>query len=114
VKTIASILLLYFSFLATQPLLPLVQKQFATKEKCEMPCCQKHKPANHKAPVNNCCRDLCNPFGQYSCCTGFVVEKETTSPFIREHKNALVIPTVFNISQRNCSDCWRPPEGIVS
>jgi hypothetical protein len=113
-KGIATLLLFYFSFLAAQPPVPLVQKHFSKEDKCTMSCCQKHKKANNKTPVNNCCRDLCNPFGQYSCCIGFVVEQETGSPIALEYKNRPIQITTSGIVQGNCSDCWRPPEGIVS
>jgi hypothetical protein len=115
-KLMASILLFYFSFLAVQPVLPLIKQTSATEEKCTMSCCHKEKKNSKKqVPAGNCCnRDMCNPFAQYSCCLGFLIEDKHTAPAITASKNSEIVSLSNILIPNFCADCWHPPEFSLS
>lgn len=112
-KISASILLFYFLFLTSQPLIPLIQKGMACEdEQCTMSCCHKKQPKPvHKMPIDNC---WCNPFGQYACCLGYITERKITSPIALSTEVSSGIIFNENIVSAFHADCWRPPENTVS
>jgi len=115
-KLAASILLFFFSFLTVQPLLSVVES-FHTEKKatCTMSCCNQHKEKKAPAPMKGMCGDMsCNPFGEYACCTGFIVSNNILFSFTpqRTSKNSILFTQSY--ISRFASDCWRPPENTVS
>jgi hypothetical protein len=113
-KSTAVILLFFFSLLTVQPLLSIASASHE-KESCTMSCCAPHKEKKAPAPMKGMCGDLsCNPFGEYACCTGFIVSNKTHFSFTpqRTSKN-IILYTQFYTSHFD-SDCWRPPENTVS
>jgi hypothetical protein len=115
-KLTASILLFYFSFLALQPVLPLIKQASAQDEQCTMYCCHKEKKNSKKQiPAGNCCnKDMCNPFAQYSCCIGFVTEGKHNSPLTAATENINRVINDNLLIPDFCADCWHPPEYSLS
>jgi len=112
-KLMASILLFYFSFLAVQPVLPLIKQAAAKEDKCTMSCCHKEKKKSNK-PVGNCCnKDMCNPFAQYSCCLGFLIEGKHASPVTTATENTSLVLNENLLIPNFCADCWHPPENSL-
>jgi hypothetical protein len=115
-KVTASILLVFFSLLTIQPLLTIAQGSRAQKtESCVLPCCNHPKEKKStKAPMKGSCGEMsCNPFGEYACCTGFIVSNKTLFTFIPEkvwEKKILFTQTYVS---NFVGDCWRPPESIL-
>ncbi len=115
VKIIASILLFYFSFLAMQPVLPLIKQSSAKEEQCTMSCCHKEKKNTKKQmPSGNCCnKDMCNPFAQYSCCLGFIIEGNHASPVSAATENEGRVLNDNLLIPNFCADCWHPRLNIA-
>lgn len=113
-KAVASILLPLFVLLTIQPTLAVIQVNSAPVEHCTMPCCMKHeKKKTPTNPVKGMCGDMsCNPFGEYACCTGFIVSNKTVFTFIPDKiwEKAILEPQSYTSSF--IGDCWRPPESI--
>lgn len=113
-KVTAFILLVFFSLLTIEPLLSIAQNHEQKSESCASPCCnhaKEKKPT--KTPMKGMCGEMsCNPFGEYSCCTGFIVSNKTLFTFIPEkvwEKKTLFTQTY---SSNFVGDCWRPPESV--
>lgn len=114
-KAVAYILLSLFVFLTVEPTFAVRQVNSAPSMHCTMPCCMKHeqKKAPAKAPMKGMCGDMsCNPFGQYACCTGYIVSNKTVFTFIPEKlwEKAILEPQSYTSSF--IGDCWRPPRSI--
>jgi hypothetical protein len=116
-KVTASILLIFFSFLTVEPLVSWA-KPAEKQETCMKSCCSHHankEKKTPKSPMKGMCGEMsCNPFGQYSCCTGFVVSNKTIFSFVPEKlwekKTLFTQPYTSNFA----CDCWRPPENTVT
>jgi hypothetical protein len=113
-KLSARISLVFFSFLIVQPLVVwAVPNQ--TVETCAKLCCGHHKEKKVPNPMKNMCGEMaCNPFAEYSCCTGFIVSNKTIFSFTPEklwEKDALFTQSY---TSNFVGDCWRPPENTVT
>jgi hypothetical protein len=114
-KTLAAILLFYFSSLIAQPLVTLVHNGgVKEKEVCTMPCCrhckQPEKKQAQKLPFGCCANDMSNPFAQCCCCIGFIPEQQNTGLIILPNSTIQVIIYHSVLIHNYCSDCWHPPE----
>jgi hypothetical protein len=99
-----------------QPVLPLIKQASPKDEQCTMTCCHKEKKNSKKQlPAGNCCnKDMCNPFAQYSCCLGFVIEGKHGAPVATASKNADIVSLQNILIPNFCADCWHPPENTLS
>jgi hypothetical protein len=112
-KLSARILLVFFSLLIVQPLVVwAVPNQ--TVESCTMSCCSQHKEKKAPKPLKNMCGEMsCNPFGEYSCCTGFIVSHKTIFAFTPEKLWENKVLLTQSYTSNFACDCWRPPENTV-
>ena len=114
-KLSARILLVFFSFLMVQPLIVWAVPNQKTMETCTKSCCSHHTQKKAPNPMKNMCGEMaCNPFAEYSCCTGFIVSNKTIFSFTPEklwEKNTLFTQSY---SSNFACDCWRPPENTVA
>jgi hypothetical protein len=115
-KLMASVLLFYFSFLSVQPVLALMKPASSQAEQCTMSCCHKEKKSSKKQlPAGNCCnKDMCNPFAQYSCCLGFLIEDKHYAPVVTASTNSEIVSANNILIPNFCADCWHPPENSLS
>ncbi|MGP8217791.1 MAG: hypothetical protein ACLQQ4_19655 [Bacteroidia bacterium] len=114
-KLVAIILLSFFSFLTIQPLIAVAQSN-QNADTCTMSCCHhQHKEKKAPTPMKGMCGEIsCNPFGQYACCTGFIISAKTHFiPAPAKTLENIILFTQSYTSHFAC-DCWRPPENTVS
>jgi hypothetical protein len=111
-KIAASILLFYFSFLVMQPALTAF---IPHEQKCTMSCCHKTAKREHNAPSGNCCTGMMNnPMGQYSCCTGYVIEHGVNAPHCAQMENQSIPANGNHLISGFYKSCWHPPEYTLS
>ncbi|HTA82126.1 MAG TPA: hypothetical protein VK783_04300 [Bacteroidia bacterium] len=112
-KSVATILLFVFSLLTIQPILSIAEP-IQKMESCTKSCCMHHEQKKAPKPMKGMCGDMsCNPFGQYACCTGFIVSDNNQFAFA---SNKLQEYSAFYNSSyafHYTCQCWQPPENTA-
>jgi hypothetical protein len=114
VKTIASILILYFGLLMLQPFYNIDVVMAKPIKTCAGMMCSKMKSQhNQKSPCSNaatCNTDFCNPFVPCGISIAYkALHINFVNPVLELSKNQK--PTINDdITSNYLADCWRPPE----
>lgn len=116
-KFAASILIIYFSAMISQPYvnvwLGLRNKHNSCVPAPKSKCCKEMAKHKDKAPAkeaNTCNRDLCNPFMPCGISVPYKISACVFENRVFDLARNLKTATNDAIISNYHSDCWRPPE----
>jgi hypothetical protein len=114
-KIVARALLFLFVFLTAQPVLAVVLPAQQQIENCTRPCCMQHEQKKPIKPMKGMCGELmCNPFGQYACCIGFVISNKSTAQQLTKTIETMPATMPASYTYTFSQICWRPPENTIT
>ena len=115
-KLMAGILLFVFCLLTVQPVVSMVTPvQAEQTDLCAKSCCTPHEQQKQAPkPMKGMCGEIsCNPFGQYACCTGYVVSDKSQLTFMVKQLQEYPVEYSQTYIYHFSGNCWTSHLKIV-